>query len=117
MGILAGDDERDRLDRQKIKEQKEIEKDYLHRKIYREEQDDEEVLAPLQSYLDECRAQEIIAEEKYGDVPHFRGRAEIREGDEEMEWRRVRVPDKNLAGKSLSELNERRESLRKRNVR
>jgi titin len=112
--ILAGDDERERLERQKIKEQKEMEKDYLHRKIYREEEDDEVVLAPLQNYLDECRAQEIVAEEKYGDVPHFRGRAEIREGDEEFDWHRVRVPDKNLAGKSLAELNERRESLRKR---
>jgi hypothetical protein len=116
--ILAGDEERERRDRMQEKERKEMEKDYLHRKIYRPESDDEELLAPIGNYLDECRAQEIIAEEKYGfEDPKCKTRAELRAGDEPFEWRRVQIPDKNLAGKTLTELNDRRDSLRKRTKR
>merc|ERR1711941_36862 len=111
-------DEKEEKERQKARDEKEGAKDYLRRKIYREESDDEEVLGPMENYLDKLRAQEIIAEEKYGfEDPHFRGRAELREGDEEFVFRRVKVPDRQLAGTTLSDLNERRDSLRKRTKR
>merc|ERR1712066_933314 len=116
--LLMKTDEKEEKERQKARDEKEGAKDYLRRKIYREESDDEEVLGPMENYLDKLRAQEIIAEEKYGfEEPHFRGRAELREGDEEFVFRRVKVPDRQLAGTTLNELNERRDSLRKRTKR
>merc|ERR1711972_1279239 len=55
--ILAGDDERERLERQKIKEQKEMEKDYLHRKIYRKRK-------TMKSFLLHSRTTSMSAELK-----------------------------------------------------
>jgi titin len=116
--ILMKSDEREEHEKQKKRDEKENEKDYLRRKIFREESDDEQLLAPVETYLDERRAQEIIEEEKYGfEDPHFKTRAELREGDEEFNFRRVKVPDRRLAGKTLEQLNERRDGLRKRTKR
>merc|ERR1711981_1327313 len=96
--LLMNDDQREEAERKKAKELKENANDYLKRTIYREESDDEEVLAPMEQYLDKPRA-------------------EVREGDEEFNFRRVKIPDRQLAGRSLDELNERRDGLRKRTKR
>merc|ERR1711879_752178 len=93
------------------------EDDYLRRKIYREEADDEEVLGSVENYLNKYRAREILAEEALGETLKFRGRAELRKDDEPFEYRRVKVPDRRLAGRTLEELNSRRDDLQKRTKR